>query len=390
MPTAGAAFGRLLPFRPNTLAALTSTAARPMGPTVSSTLTGSRSSVASTRFGRLFLDGLLAEPTGPSRVDRWRFATGDGPAQPDPAELANVLDHLEPLSWLHDRLADRESRTLLLEVLLHRVLGGRRRRLPLDTDEFWAVRDQLEPTLKIGSSPHSSFLGPLSWFGLGGQEGPIEVLTHPLGLLNTFVVQQYVCQTAAGVIAPRPGDVVVDGGACWGDTTLWYADLVGPSGQVHAFEIDPQNLAVLAENLDRNPALAGRVTVVDRALGERTGDTVTFDATGPGTRLGSGTTHCVETLTVDDHVARTAGRLDVLKLDVEGAELSVLEGARRSIERHRPLLAISAYHRPDDLVVLPAFVAGLDVDYQLFLRHATNHREETVLFAVPGDRVPGA
>lgn len=355
---------------------------------MSSVLVDAGASVAATRFGRLFLDGLLAEPTGPSRIDRWRFATGDGHARPDRAELANVLDHLEPLAALYDRLADDVSRSTLLEVLLHRALGGNRRRLPLDTDEFWAVRDQLEPTLRLGGSAYSSFLGPLSWFGLGGVEGPIEVLTHPLGLLNTFVVQQYLCQTGPWAIGPRPGDVVFDGGACWGDTSLWFADLVGSGGRVHAFEIDPDNITVLGENLRRNPALGSRVTVVERALGDRSGDTVTFDATGPGTRLGSGSTHRAVTLTVDDHVDQVAGRIDLLKLDVEGAELSVLQGARRSIERFAPLLAISAYHRPDDLVALPAFVAGLDVDYHLYLRHATNHREETVLFAVPADRVP--
>jgi hypothetical protein len=76
-------------------------------------------------------------------------------------------------------------------------------------------------------------------------------------------------------------------------------------------------------------------------------------------------------------------RVDFIKVDVEGADLGVLEGAAETIRRQRPRLAIACYHRPDDLVAIPDFVAGLGVDYRWYLQCSTMTDVDTVAFAVP-------
>ena len=58
----------------------------------------------------------------------------------------------------------------------------------------------------------------------------------------------------------------------------------------------------------------------------------------------------------------------VIKIDVEGADLETLQGARRTIVESEPWLAISVYHKPDDLWTLPQYVAGLNADYRFALR----------------------
>ena len=74
-------------------------------------------------------------------------------------------------------------------------------------------------------------------------------------------------------------------------------------------------------------------------------------------------------------------RLDFIKMDIEGSELSALRGAESSIRRWQPKLAISLYHRPEDFFSIPLWIDALGVGYRLFLDHYSIHNEETVLYA---------
>jgi hypothetical protein len=91
--------------------------------------------------------------------------------------------------------------------------------------------------------------------------------------------------------------------------------------------------------------------------------------------------------TVDQVMAERPGlRLDFLKMDIEGAELSALRGARQTLLRDRPRLAISLYHQVDDFVTIPLYLASLLPDYEFYLGHYTIHAEETVLYGRPPAR----
>jgi FkbM family methyltransferase len=72
-----------------------------------------------------------------------------------------------------------------------------------------------------------------------------------------------------------------------------------------------------------------------------------------------------------------------IKMDIEGVELSALEGARQSITKHRPTLAICVYHRPSDFWMVPRAVLSMSPDYLVYLRHYTESIYETVMYFVP-------
>ncbi|PRX67068.1 FkbM family methyltransferase [Cohnella sp. SGD-V74] len=75
-------------------------------------------------------------------------------------------------------------------------------------------------------------------------------------------------------------------------------------------------------------------------------------------------------------------KVTFIKMDVEGSELEALRGARNTIRQNRPKLAISIYHRDNDIFEIPDYVLSLHSDYRLYIRHYSLGPEETVLYAI--------
>jgi FkbM family methyltransferase len=150
------------------------------------------------------------------------------------------------------------------------------------------------------------------------------------------------------------GDVVIDIGANSGANTLELARSVAPGGHVFAFEPTRYALDRLGRNLALNPELAGIVTVEHAFLASgSSGKPVReFYSSWP---LGADATTNVHqehrgrlmsaegaaSWTLDRYVEeRNVPSIRLVKLDVDGNEWSVLDGARKTLERQRPLLVM--------------------------------------------------
>jgi FkbM family methyltransferase len=152
------------------------------------------------------------------------------------------------------------------------------------------------------------------------------------------------------------GSVMFDVGAHHGVHTLVAAfELAarGEGGQVHAFEPDPENLRLLRENVARN-GLGHLVTVHPVAVTDRDGEDVLVVCVGDNS---SNTLrdHQLLALAPDqprreqpvptvrlDGLLDTVPRVDLLKVDVQGAEARVRRGAERLLERDRPVVVVEA------------------------------------------------
>jgi FkbM family methyltransferase len=147
----------------------------------------------------------------------------------------------------------------------------------------------------------------------------------------------------------RPRDVLYDIGANVGFFTVLTARLVGPAGAVIAFE----PLQESAEAARRNANLNGftHVTVLTRAAGRRAGTAkLALREESTWAKLAddstTGPTVDVEIVAIDDLVdAGTIRPPDFVKIDVEGAELDVIEGMRRTIIAHRPVILCEMHGR---------------------------------------------
>lgn len=70
-------------------------------------------------------------------------------------------------------------------------------------------------------------------------------------------------------------------------------------------------------------------------------------------------------------------------MDIEGAELSALQGASKLIQKHRPKLAICVYHKPEDLFEILEFIDSFGINYKYYFRHYTKGVSGTILYCIP-------
>ena len=142
----------------------------------------------------------------------------------------------------------------------------------------------------------------------------------------------------------RPGMTFYDCGANIGFLSLLAARLVGERGRVFAFEADPEVAGRLRENVERNSC--SQVKVVEKAVWSEASK-VFFERVDPATspdrglghvaETGSANTIEIEAITLDDF-AKSGPAPDLIKCDVEGAEVEVFRGARQLLAEKRPVI----------------------------------------------------
>lgn len=174
-----------------------------------------------------------------------------------------------------------------------------------------------------------------------------------------------IYRTGGGV---KSGDVVLDCGANVG--VFARKALARGAARVIAIEPAPENLICLRKNLAGEIA-AGKVTVYEKGVWDRD-DKLTMHINPKNSAADSfvrtrpeSSDIVLPVTTVDGLVAElNLGRVDFIKMDIEGAERRAISGAAVTIRRFRPRMALCVYHLPDDPVVIPRAVLSLENSYR--------------------------
>lgn len=164
----------------------------------------------------------------------------------------------------------------------------------------------------------------------------------------------------------KKGMTVIDVGAHHGYYSLYFAKRVGPTGRVFSFEPVPENFVLLRKNIALNDV--SWIEVFPNAAFSCTKD-ISFAAPDESANSGEGSLSegnkgrqiQVHAVTLDSFCASVHGLPDVIKMDVEGAELDVLLGAKDTLAHCSPKLLIELHHFDGNVAAhpVPGFLQGL-------------------------------
>lgn len=183
------------------------------------------------------------------------------------------------------------------------------------------------------------------------------------------------------IMIPGEKEVLIDGG-CYDCLDIKKFDkwCQGKYDKIYAFEPDNINYSrcmKVIENLNLN-----RVQLLNKGLWNCK-EKLSFSMSGhAGSQIiqDENAEMTIDVVAIDDIVGKD--NVTMIKMDIEGAELKALQGAELTIRRCHPRLAISAYHKPEDMIKLASYILSVDSSYKLYFRHYRMLSNETVLYAI--------
>ena len=202
----------------------------------------------------------------------------------------------------------------------------------------------------------------------------ISINPQKLSALNVKHENQYL----PSFFEIEENEVLIDCGAYDGDFTLLFYKLINPK-VIYAFECDTDNLNKLKENTSH----FDNIHIIEKGCwSEKTN--LSFSNYGTkASKIDSSGQKKIEADSIDNIIKDT---VTFIKMDVEGAELEALKGARNTIIKYTPKLAISVYHLKEDLITIPQYILSLNTRYELYLRHYEGFSSELILYAKPKKR----
>lgn len=177
--------------------------------------------------------------------------------------------------------------------------------------------------------------------------------------------------------------IFIDAGACEGDTAIFLKSKFKPK-HLYAFEPDNKNYKILEHNCQ----LAGQesFTLIQAGLSNEMG-TAHLSRNGSESHLSNNNDdQIIKLIKFDDYWAKenkSNNKVSLIKIDIEGAEISALKGMEQTIRKQKPVLAISIYHRPEDFFQIKPWLETICSEYKYIIKKATpfSLTGETMLLA---------
>ncbi|MEZ3435961.1 MAG: FkbM family methyltransferase [Lachnospiraceae bacterium] len=173
-------------------------------------------------------------------------------------------------------------------------------------------------------------------------------------------------------------EVFLDIGGFDGMTSVYFSEWSQRNNFSYIFEPDVNNIRKCRDNLS-NTSLKYQI-IPKGAWSEETKLHFQADADVSSKICDAGNTSI--SVTTIDKIMKNE-KASFIKMDIEGAELQALIGAKQTISNYKPKLAISVYHKPEDIWEIPNIILQYNSSYKLYLRHYTLTEYDTILYALP-------
>ena len=176
-------------------------------------------------------------------------------------------------------------------------------------------------------------------------------------------------------------ETFIDGGAFdLGSTKAFMAWCGGNYERIYAFEPERNNYEVCENKIEK----WDNVSLFPYGLFDSRGKIGFTAGLGGASRIENQerdfySDYDIELMDLDSVVG--GEKVTFIKMDIEGAEEKALLGAERTITEQKPKLAICVYHKPEDILEIPALVLKMRPDYKIAFRHYSLRDAETVMYA---------
>ncbi len=183
------------------------------------------------------------------------------------------------------------------------------------------------------------------------------------------------------IICLKENEVFVDCGAYQGESAVDFIAHMKKQGikkykKIICVEADREN----AEKMQEAMGQYENVEIVFAGVWDKTGHMSMVSGYGRTSRIVADGADQVRVETIDSLLQ--GEEATYIKMDVEGSELKALYGAEKTIREYKPKLAICMYHKPEDLIEIPAYINTIRNDYKFYVRNHSQYGIETVLYAV--------
>ena len=199
-------------------------------------------------------------------------------------------------------------------------------------------------------------------------------------LFHIISLKQY---DVKNIFEVKEDATIFDIGAWKGDTAYFFSKKCSNKARIYAFEPDENNYKVLLKIKDKyklNNVIASNILFSNL---ETEINFLSMDLNRQAVKMKS--------TTIDKFVEENnIEKIDYIKMDVEGAERNILEGAIKTIKKFKPSLAIAIYHGGklfmEDFYNIPIFIKNvINEDYEYYIRTFHPAGLETILFCKPKD-----
>lgn len=184
---------------------------------------------------------------------------------------------------------------------------------------------------------------------------------------------------AEGVIKLGEEESFIDGGGFTGDSI---AEFIKHSknkfNKIYSFEPDKKNYRELLKSYEND----NRIVAYNAGLfycNKKIGFTNDMASLSNTINENFNDINSIEVVAIDNIID---DRVTFIKMDIEGAELDALKGAKETILKNKPKLTICVYHKNEDIIEIPNFINGLGLGYKFYLRHHSEGYYETVFYAI--------
>lgn len=175
-------------------------------------------------------------------------------------------------------------------------------------------------------------------------------------------------------------EIFVDAGAYNGDTSYNFMRFVGKYDKIYLMEPDDRLFYITKEYV-RIKGLNNTSVIKKGAYSQKGVVKFQNNFESGSSNISVNGDEEIETISIDEMLA--GERASYIKMDIEGAEKEALEGCAYTIDKYHPKLAISIYHKEDDLWLIPYYLIKRYPFYRFSMRHYSKITTETVLYAAP-------